>query len=39
MKCAKNANIAIMFFGVLRTLKNAANMHDALGVLDVLEIG
>lgn len=39
MKCAKNANSAIVFVGALRTPKNATNMHKGLGVLDVLEIG
>lgn len=39
MKCAKNANSAIVFVGALRTLNIATNMHDGLGVLDVLEIG
>jgi len=39
MKCAKNANSAIVFVGALRPLKIATNMHDGLGVLDGLEIG
>ena len=39
MKCAKNANSAIVFVGALRTLNIATNMHDGLGVLDGLEIG
>ena len=39
MKCAKNANSAIVFVGALRTLNIATNMHDGLGVLDGIEIG
>ena len=39
MKCAKNANSAIVFVGALRPPNIAKNMRDGLGVLDVLEIG
>ena len=39
MKCAKNANSAIVFVGALRYLNIATNMYDGLGVLDGLEIG
>ena len=39
MKCAKNANSAIVFVGALRTLNFATNTLDGLDVLDVLEIG
>lgn len=39
MKCAKNANSAIVYVGALRPLNIATHMHDGLGVLDGLEIG
>ena len=39
MKCAKNANSAIVFAGALRPLNIATNTHDGLGVLDGFEIG
>jgi hypothetical protein len=39
MKCAKNANSAIVFVGALCSLNIVTNMHDGLGVLDGLEIG
>lgn len=39
MKCAKNANSAIVYVGALQPLNIATNMHDGLGVLGGLEIG
>lgn len=39
MKCAKNANSAIVYVGALRPLNIVTNTHDGLGVLDGLEVG